>query len=42
MGMVHQKAGRIPEMKSAFARYLEAKPGAEDAEMIRSYLEQGS
>ncbi len=41
MGMLHQKAGRIPEMKEAYARYLQAEPSAGDADMIRSYLDEG-
>jgi beta-barrel assembly-enhancing protease len=41
VGMLHQKAGRIPEMKEAYTRYLQAKPAAEDADMIRSYLDEG-
>ncbi len=28
-------------MREAFGRYLAARPEAEDAEMIRSYLKQG-
>jgi Zn-dependent protease with chaperone function len=42
LGMLHQKAGRIPEMRAAYTRYLQAKPAAEDAEMIRAYLTEGS
>ena len=40
MGMLHQKAGRLPEMRAAYSRYLQAKPMAEDAAMIKSYLEE--
>ncbi len=38
MGRLHRKAGRTEEMKKAYFRYLELRPEAEDAEMIRSYL----
>lgn len=41
LGVLHRKAGRLPEMREAFGRYLAARPDAEDAEMIRSYLKQG-
>jgi tetratricopeptide (TPR) repeat protein len=41
LGRLHQKAGRIPEMKEAFTRYLQAQPAAEDAALIRSYLNEG-
>jgi hypothetical protein len=41
LGMLHQKAGRLPEMREAYTRYLQANPAAEDADMIRSYLDEG-
>lgn len=41
LGVLHRKAGRLPEMREAFGRYLAARPEAGDAEMIRSYLKQG-
>ncbi|HLO69152.1 MAG TPA: M48 family metallopeptidase [Holophaga sp.] len=40
LGRLHRKAGRKPEMRAAYARYLELRPGAEDADMIKSYLEE--
>ncbi|WP_257305401.1 M48 family metallopeptidase [Geothrix campi] len=41
LGVLHRKAGRLPEMREAYGRYLAARPEAEDAEMIRSYLKEG-
>lgn len=41
LGILHRKAGRLPEMREAYGRYLTARPDAEDAEMIRSYLKEG-
>lgn len=41
LGSLHRKAGRLPEMREAYARYLAARPEAGDAEMIRSYLKKG-
>jgi cytochrome c-type biogenesis protein CcmH/NrfG len=40
MGRQHRKAGRTDEMKEAYSRYLQLKPDADDADMIRSYLEE--
>lgn len=40
LGRLHRKAGRKPEMRAAYARYLELRPGAEDADMIKRYLEE--
>jgi len=40
LGRLHRRAGRPKEMKDAYARYLHLKPDAEDAGMIRSYLEE--
>jgi Flp pilus assembly protein TadD len=40
LGRMHRKAGRADAMKQAFARYLELRPDAGDAEMIRSYLKE--
>lgn len=42
LGNIHRRAGRGPEMREAYGRYLQARPEAEDAEMIRSYLTEGS
>lgn len=43
LGGLHRRAGRGAEMREAYRRYLEARPGAGDAEMIRSYLgEEGA
>jgi len=41
LGVLHRKAGRLPEMREAYGRYLEACPDAGDVEMIRSYLKEG-
>jgi predicted Zn-dependent protease len=38
LGTVLRQAGEHAEAHRAFERYLELKPGAEDAELIRSYL----
>ena len=38
LGTVLRQAGENAEATRAFQRYLELKPGAEDAELIRSYL----
>jgi len=42
LGGLHRRAGHLEEMRSAYRRYLEARPDAEDVEMIRSYLKEGS
>jgi predicted Zn-dependent protease len=39
-GFLHQKGGRAAEARQAFSRYLELRPDAEDADMIRSYLKE--
>jgi predicted Zn-dependent protease len=38
LGMAQRRLGQEVESEKAFARYLELKPDAEDAELIRSYL----
>jgi tetratricopeptide (TPR) repeat protein len=38
LGLVHRARGQGDEAARAFARYLEAKPAADDAAMIRSYI----
>jgi predicted Zn-dependent protease len=38
LGTVLRQSGENAEATRAFQRYLELKPGAEDAELIRSYL----
>lgn len=40
LGRMHRKAGRTEEMKQAYARYLQLRPDAEDADMVRSYLKE--
>lgn len=40
MGIVHRRLGQPQEAARAFAHYLELKPDAADAEMIRAYLKQ--
>jgi predicted Zn-dependent protease len=42
MGMVHRQLGQADPAKRAFRRYLDARPGAEDAELIHSYLKERS
>jgi beta-barrel assembly-enhancing protease len=41
LGTVQRQTGDNAEATRAFQRYLELKPGAEDAELIRSYLTGG-
>lgn len=41
LGTVLRQTGDSAEATRAFQRYLELKPGAEDAELIRSYLTGG-
>ena len=36
--MAQRRLGQEVESEKAFARYLELKPDAEDAELIRSYV----
>jgi predicted Zn-dependent protease len=38
LGMAQRRLGQEVESEKAFARYLELKPDAEDAELIRSYV----
>lgn len=38
-GLVHQAAGNKKAASDAFRKYLELRPDADDAEMIKSYLE---
>jgi hypothetical protein len=38
MGLVLRGLGRTGEASSAFARYLELRPAAVDAELVRTYL----
>ncbi|BDU78699.1 hypothetical protein METESE_36570 [Mesoterricola sediminis] len=40
LGRLHRRAGRMPEMRAAYARYLALRPDAEDAEMIKTYLKE--
>jgi regulator of sirC expression with transglutaminase-like and TPR domain len=39
IGLVRRARGDHEEARRAFARYLELKPGAGDAEIIRTYIE---
>lgn len=41
-GMLQRQAGDEPAAKSSFERYLSLRPDAEDVEMIRDYLREGS
>jgi predicted Zn-dependent protease len=41
LGRLHGRANRLVEMRESYRRYLEARPQAEDAAMIRSYLKEG-
>jgi beta-barrel assembly-enhancing protease len=41
IGLVRRSRGETQEAAQAFARYLELKPHAEDAAMIRSYVNPG-
>lgn len=38
LGLIHMRAGDRDAARPCFARYLELKPGADDREMIRSYM----
>lgn len=42
MGMVHRQTGEADAARQAFKRYLAAKPAAADAEMIQTYIKEGS
>ena len=42
LGNLHRRARRLPEMREAYRRYLQARPDAEDADLIRSYLTEGN
>ncbi|HEX6829792.1 MAG TPA: M48 family metalloprotease [Burkholderiales bacterium] len=42
LGLVERNLAHDEASQAAFRRYLELKPGAEDAAMIRSYVEGGS
>ena len=42
LGLVHRSRGEGAEASRAFARYLEVKPAADDAAMIRSYIGSNS
>lgn len=42
MGTVYRQIGNRPAAAEAFQRYLVAKPGAEDAEMILNYIKEGA
>ena len=41
IGLIQRSRGERAEAARAFARYLELKPAAEDAEMIRTYIDNG-
>jgi len=38
LGLVHRQLGHNAEAAAAFGRYLELKPDAEDADLVRTYL----
>lgn len=38
LGLIHLREGNREAARPCFARYLELKPGADDREMIRSYM----
>jgi hypothetical protein len=40
LGRLSRKAGNVQDMRKQYARYLELRPDAEDADMIRSYLKE--
>ncbi len=42
MGTIYQQMGNRQAASDAFQRYLTAKPGAEDAEMILNYIKEGA
>ena len=41
MGLVRRARGEGSEAAQAFARYLELKPKADDAAIIRTYIDSG-
>lgn len=42
MGLMQRKLGQTEAARQSFRTYLQRKPDAEDAELIRSYLEESS
>lgn len=42
MGLMYRKMGRADAARQSFRVYLQRKPDAEDAALIRTYLEEGS
>src|SRR6185369_7134439 len=40
LGMIYRSRGQAADEKASFARYLEMAPGAPDAAMIKSYVEE--
>ena len=40
IGLLRRSRGETAESVEAFRRYLELKPGAEDAAIVRTYLER--
>lgn len=42
MGLLQRKGGHAEAARQSFRIYLQRKPDAEDAELIRSYLEEGT
>lgn len=40
MGLVHRQLGEDAQAESAFARYLELKPGAPDGALVRTYIKR--
>jgi predicted Zn-dependent protease len=41
-GMLQRQAGDLPAARASFERYLALQPQGQDAEMIRTYLKEGS
>lgn len=41
LGMIYRQRGELPEARTSFQHYLEKAPGAPDALMIKSYVEEG-
>jgi regulator of sirC expression with transglutaminase-like and TPR domain len=39
--MIYRQRGELPEARTSFQHYLEKAPGAPDALMIKSYVEEG-
>ena len=42
MGLIQRKIGQPEAARQSFRSYLRLRPDAEDSDLIRSYLEEGS